>query len=155
MRKFLTSALVALTIGGAVAAPAAAQSYYGNDRHYRSHRSGSDTAAVAAFAGIAGLALGAALSSNNNGYRSRSGYSPSYGSGYDSGSGYSSGYGSSYYGNGYTYDPRYDGYSGNYYGRGDAYGGGYYDRNRVCSSRERVYDPYTGRRVIIERQYAC
>ena len=97
MRKFLASALVALTATGAVlatAAPAQAE-HYTND--YRRHRGGSDKAAVAVAAGIAGLALGAALSSKSNG---RNGYSSSYSSGYSS---------RSYpYSNGYGYNPRYD-----------------------------------------------
>ena len=134
MRKFLTSALAALTFGGAVAAtavPAQARDYYRNGTYYRHHRGGGDTAAVAAFAGIAGLALGAALSSNSNG-RGRSGYSSSYS--------YSGGYN-----NGYRYDPRYDGYSGDYYARPE----------RICISRERVWDPYIERRVTIERRYPC
>ena len=86
---------------------------------------------MAAVAGIAGLAIGAAIASDGN-----------------RGRGYSSGYS---YRNGYSYDPRYDGYSGDYYGRGDYYA----PRDRVCISRERVWDPYIGRHVTIERQYPC
>lgn len=135
MRKFLTTAIAALTFGGAVAAtaaPAQAHDYYRHDGYYR-HHSGSDKAAVAVAAGIAGLALGAALS--DGGSRRSRGYS-SYSYGYRS--------------NGYAYDPRYDDYYGDYYGRG------YYDRpDRICISRERVWDPYIGRRVTIERRYPC
>jgi len=132
MRKFLTTALAALTAATAVAAtaaPAEARDRYG--RHYRHHHydRGSDKAAIAAVAGIAGLAIGAAIAGNDN-----------RGPRYSSGGQYSS--------NGYRYDPRYDGYSGDYYGRT-------YDRDRVCITRERVYDPYIGRRVTIERRYAC
>ena len=129
MRKFLASALAALTFGGAmmaVAAPAEAGGRHGR-HHYRHHRGGGDDVAIAAIAGIAGLAIGAAISDSN---RSRS-------------SGY---YSRSYpYRSGYGYDPRYDTYSGGYYGRGD----------RVCITRERVWDPYIGRHVRIERQYPC
>lgn len=133
MRKFLTSALAVVTFSGAVlafAAPAEAR-----DRYYRHHRGGSDKAAVAAVAGIAGLAIGAAIAGSNNDRRS---YPQSYG-----------------YSTGYRYDPRDDGY----------YGGGYYDGGyaqpyryappRVCIARDRVYDPYIGRRVTVERRYPC
>jgi hypothetical protein len=75
---------------------------------------------------VAGLALGAALSDGGSRRTSRGGY---------------------YYDNGYRYDPRYDGYSRGYY----------YDRPhyRTCVTRDRVYDPYIGRRVVIERSYPC
>ena len=51
------------------------------------------------------------------------------------------------YRNGYAYDPAYDGYSGDYYA--------YAAPPRVCITRERVYDPYIGRRVTIQREYRC
>ena len=128
MRKFLASAMAALTFGGAmmaVATPAEADRY--RRHHYRHHHRGGDDVAIAAIAGIAGLALGAALSDSN---RSRS-------------SGY---YSRSYpYRGGYAYDPRYDSYSGGYYGRG----------HRICITRERVWDPYIGRHVRIQREYPC
>jgi len=128
MRKFLTSALAAVTFGGAVVAaavPAEARPYYGHGGYYYGHRHhGSNDAAVAAVAGIAGLAIGAAIADGNRGSR---------------------GYSSSYYRNGYSYDPRYEGYYGDYYG----------PRDRVCISRERVWDPYIGRHVTIERRYPC
>src|SRR5687767_10631148 len=88
MRKLLTTALAAVTAAGAAlatAAPAQAERY----RHYRHHRDNDDAVAAAILGGVAGLALGAALSSN--GGRSRTYY------------------------NGYSYDPRYDGYRGGYY----------------------------------------
>ena len=94
-----------------------------------------DAVASAAVAGIAGLALGAALSSHDG--RS-SGY-------YSSGRGY---YRDGYY-SGYSYDPRYDSYSGGYYSRP------YYPRERVCITQERVWDPYIGRHVYVERRYPC
>lgn len=134
MRKFITTALAALTAAGAVVAaavPADARDY---DRHgysYGHHHGGSNTAAIAAVAGIAGLAIGAALSDSG---KSRSGYSSSYS--YD-------GYG---YRNGYGYDPRSDSYYGGY----DSY-----PRDRVCITRERVWDPYIGRNVSVERRYPC
>jgi opacity protein-like surface antigen len=81
MRKALTAAIAAITLGGAVcaaAAPAEAQhwrggyghGYYGG--HYRHDNGG---AAVAA--GVVGLALGAALASNHNYYHGGY-YAPAY-----------------------------------------------------------------------------
>jgi hypothetical protein len=121
-RKIIASALAAVTAAGAVlatAGPANAERY----RH-RHHRDNDDAVAAAIIGGVAGLALGAALSSG--GRRDR---------------------GDDYY-NGYSYDPRYDRYRGGYYR---------YDRprHRTCITRDRVYDPYIGRRVTIERRYRC
>lgn len=135
MRKVLTSALAALTFGAAVAATAAPAEADARGRHHRSyyrhhHHGGGDKAAIAVAAGIAGLALGAALSDGDGPRRSRGGYSYSYSGGYN---------------NGYAYDPRYDGYYGDYYARGP----------RTCITRERVWDPYIGRHVTIERRYRC
>lgn len=131
MRKVLTTALAAVTAAGAVlatAAPAQADRY----RHHR-HRDNDDAVAAAVLGGVAGLALGAALSSRGD--RSRG-----------------------YYENGYSYDPRYERYRGGYY-RDSYYRGrpyAYHDRPyRTCITRDRVYDPYIGRRVTIERRYAC
>lgn len=136
MRKFLASALAALTFGGAVvatAAPAQADSYRHRSYYRHHHHSGGDKAAIAAIAGIAGLAIGAAIADGDNGRtRSRS-------SGYYSDRGYS-------YRNGYRYNPYDDGYYGDYYGG---------RRDRVCITRERVWDPYIGRNVSIERRYPC
>jgi hypothetical protein len=135
MRKFLTSAIAAVTAAGAVAAvaaPAEARDYYrrGGGYHYR-HHGGSNDAAVAAVAGIAGLAIGAAIAGNGS-TRGGRGYSSN----------------TYVYNNGYAYDPRYDSYAGDYYDR-PVY------RDRVCISRERVWDPYIGRHVRIERRYPC
>lgn len=136
MRRFLTTALAAVTFAGAVAAttaPAQARDYR-DYRRYDRHR-GND-AGVAVAAGIAGLALGAALSSSG---RAR-GYSD-YDRGY---------YRDRYYGGGY--------YGGGYYGRS------YYaprayayapPRYRTCEVRERSYDPYYDRSVMVTRRYPC
>jgi hypothetical protein len=130
--------MAAVLAAGAVmatAGPASAERY----RHYRHHRGGdNDEVAAAIIGGVAGLALGAALSGNSS-RRDRGG---------------------SYYDNGYRYDPRYDSYSRGYYRGGGYYDDGYYDRGRrysyrTCVTRDRVYDPYIGRRVVIERRYAC
>jgi hypothetical protein len=122
MRKILTSAMAATIAAGAVLAFAGPANADG--RRYRHHHrgGGDDEVAAAILGGVAGLALGAALSNGNRGR----GY-------YESG----------YYDRGprYRYNPRYDSY----------YGGGY----RTCITRDRVYDPYIGRRVTIERRYAC
>jgi hypothetical protein len=119
MRKFLTTALAAATAAGAIAAtaaPAEARPHH----YYRHHHGGGDAVAAAAVAGIAGLALGAALSDHDG----RSHYS---------------------YSTGYRYDPRYDSY----------YGRSYYPRERVCITQDRVWDPYIGRHVYVERRYPC
>jgi hypothetical protein len=124
MRKFLASALAALTLGGALAAtasPAEAQRYYyghgGYYGGYYGHHHHSDTAAVAAVAGIAGLALGSALASDHR----RTVYYDSY---YEAPRPY-------YYERRYYYEPR------------------------TCISHDWVWDPYIGRHVRIEREYAC
>ena len=97
MRKALTAAMAAITMGGAVlatAAPAEAQryhggGYYGGGRYY-GHGRNNDGAAVAA--GVVGLALGAALASNSHPYYGHSyGYygAPAYAYGYGPAYGYS------------------------------------------------------------------
>jgi hypothetical protein len=84
MRKSLTVAMAALTLGGTIAATAApAQArphgYYNNG--YYGHHHGND-AGVAVAAGVVGLALGAAIASNNRPHAYSSGYyAPSYASG--------------------------------------------------------------------------
>lgn len=134
-RKFIASALAAVTAAGAVlatAGPASAERY-----RYRHHNDKDDEVAAAIMGGVAGLALGAMLS---GGGRDRS---------------------DRYYYNGYSYDPRHDRYRGGYYNYsyGAPYGRayGYYDRRgpRTCVTRDRVYDPYLGRRVTVERRYRC
>ena len=101
MRKALTAALAALTLGGAVAATATtsadARPYYHGGGHYYGHRGSGAGLAVA---GIAGLALGAAIASDH----------PRYGGYYAPGP-YAYGYGPGYYGTCYTtrwtWDPYY------------------------------------------------
>jgi hypothetical protein len=126
MRKALTAAMAAITLGGAAlatAAPAQAQhhggGYHGGGGYrggYGGHYGrGNGGAAVAA--GVVGLALGAAIASNNHGY-------------YDRG----------YYG-----APAYA------YGYGPGYGYGY----RTCETTRWVWDPYYGRRVPVREAYAC
>ncbi len=86
MRKSLAAAMAAITFGGAVAAaavPAEARPYdhYGYRGGHNSR--GNDGAAIVA--GIAGLAIGAALAdSGNHSYGHRAGYypRPAYGYGY-------------------------------------------------------------------------
>ena len=141
MRKALTAAMAAITLGGAVlatAAPAQAEhyrgGYYGGGDYgggdYRRH-SNNDGAAIAA--GVIGLALGAALASSHNSYSGRA-YS----------------------------DRSYDDQSYNdrgYYGRqAYAYGNGYdydYPSYQTCVTTRWVWDPYIGRRVAVQSRYAC
>jgi hypothetical protein len=137
MRKFVAPALAALMVGGpvlALASPAEADGYRRGRHHHRYYKNDNDVA-VAAIAGIAGLALGAALADGSR----RSGY-------------YSRSYG---YQNGYAYNPYHDSYSGGYYRRGYYGDHGYRYRERTCITRERVWDPYIGRHVRIERRYPC
>ena len=102
MRKALTAALAALTLGGAVAATATtaaeARPYYGG--HYYGHGHYNNGAGLAV-AGIAGLAIGAAIASDHPRYYGGPGY-------------YAPGpyaYGPGYYGTCYTtrwvWDPYY------------------------------------------------
>jgi hypothetical protein len=130
MRKALTAAMAAITLGGAVCAtavPAQAQHYnrgHGggyNGGHSYGHGYNNNGAAVAA--GVVGLALGAAIASSNQGYYDR---------------GYSSGYG---YNSGYYAPPPYA------YGYAPAY--------RTCETTRWVWDPYYGRRVPVRQAYAC
>ncbi len=93
MRKALTAALAALTLGGAIAATATtsadARPYYGGG-HYYGH--GRGNGAGLAVAGIAGLAIGAALASDHprygGGYYAPGPYAYGYGPGYGPGPGY-------------------------------------------------------------------
>lgn len=136
MRKTLAAGMAALTFGGAVAAaalPSAAEArdwrggrgyydgYYGGE--HRHH--GNDAAAAAVVAGIAGLAIGAALTNGNH---------HSY-------------YSSGYYAPNYGYAPSY-GYAPGYYDYG-------YRPYATCESHRWVWDPYIGRQVMITSHYAC
>jgi hypothetical protein len=84
MRKALTAAMAAITLGGAVlatAAPAEAQHYRGHGGYYHGgygghYRGGNGGAALAA--GVFGLALGAALASDHGPYYGHRYYGPAY-----------------------------------------------------------------------------
>lgn len=153
MRKVLTAAVAALTLAGGVAAvagPAQADQY----RYYGHKKNNNNDAGIAIAAGVIGLAIGAALASSSSNKRNSSyDYDNGYSQRGDAG-GY---YGNSYYGNGYYGDgyrqPDYNGgYNAPYsYGQ-DRYA---YAPPRVCTSRERVYDRYSGRPMTVIRQYAC
>jgi hypothetical protein len=104
MRKTITAALAALTFGGAMlasAAPAAADGWRGHGGWGR----GDDDAGAAIVAGVAGLALGAALADNHPHYYERGYYDTPY-------------YGRPYYERGYAtcFDRRevWDPYLGRY-----------------------------------------
>ena len=116
MRNMLTKAILGVTLGAAtltVAAPADAQRY----RHYDRHRGDGGAAIVA---GIAGIAIGAALTSGDR-----------YDRRYDRDRRY-------YRQRGYY--PSNGHYAQNYYRQNRGY-------NR-CQVR-RVYDPYIGRTVRV------
>src|SRR5438445_7252770 len=73
MRKALTAAMAAITLGGAVcatAAPAEAEHYRGGNYggYYGGYRHHHDNGGAAVAAGVLGLALGAAIASDH-GYR--------------------------------------------------------------------------------------
>lgn len=149
MRKILTAAVAALTVAGGVAAvagPAQADPY----RYYNGHKNKNNDAGVAIAAGVVGLAIGAALASSNSNKRASSYYDNGY---YQQG--YGGAYNNGYYQQGYQ-QPYYGGQS--YYGgqRPYAYDQGRYAYgSRVCTSRDRVYDRYSGRPITVTRQYAC
>jgi hypothetical protein len=127
MNSVIRKGVTALVLGAsvlAVAAPADAQHYRGR-YHYRHH--GGSRTGLALGAGVLGLAVGAAIASDN-GYRNDRSYDRGYyGGGYDRG-----GYGGGYYDRGY-YD---QGYAEPYY------------RAPHCYMRP-SYDPYYGRRVMV------
>lgn len=127
MRKILTAAVAALSLMGGVAATATSAEARPYDRNYR-HRGNDHGDAVVA--GIAGLAIGAALASSNRdrGYYRDGRY---YDRGYNNRGYYSRGYAPRYYDRGYTR--------------------GYYAPPRYAYRQRcqtvRVWDPYYGRTV--------
>jgi hypothetical protein len=131
----VTAGVAALAmVAGATAASAQSYrhgGYYGGRGHHH-HRGGDKTGAAIA-GGIVGLALGAAIASNNNDRYDR-GYSR-----YDRGYGYGYGRG---YGYGYAPPPPPPRYYGGY-GYGPRYGYGYGRRGRDCWTT-RDYDRYSG-----------
>lgn len=127
MRKFITAAVAALTLGGAmVATTAPAQArpygyggyYHGGGYRYYGHHGGNPGVAIAA--GVAGLAVGAALASPHG-----------------------------YYGGGYYGAPAYAYPAYGY----PAYGYGY--GYRTCEGSHWVWDPYAGRNILVRDRYAC
>jgi hypothetical protein len=111
IKKIMTAAVAAITLAGGLAAASDASA---QRRHYDRR----DHTGTAIAAGIAGLALGAALSGGGNRY---------YGSNYG------------YYGPGYSYSYSY---AQPYYGR-PYYGGSYYDRRYYDRDRRGYYGrPY-------------
>ena len=136
MKKLLTATIAAVMAAGAIAASAGsaqAEPY----RYHRDRNNNNDAAAAAIVGGVLGLALGAAIAGSN---KDRGYYNNGYSSGY---------YNNSYYGGGSRY------YDNRYYGGRYAQPYAYGHAPRTCVSRDRVYDPYIGRRVTIERRYAC
>jgi hypothetical protein len=122
MKTFIAKASLALALGATaltVAAPAEAQRYNGGHR-------GRDNGGAVIVAGIAGLAIGAALASSN--HRRDGYYEPNYdrGPGYDPYyEQYQPAYDQGYYDQGYYVQRGYarrDGYRGRDYGRD--HGGG-------------------------------
>jgi len=140
MRKALATGLAVVTLGGAIATAtlpsvATAQHYRGGyGGYYGGNHNHHNDWGPAIVAGVAGLAIGAALGSSHS----------NYGGGY---------YGRGYYGG-------YPAYGSGYYGRGYGYGSGYYGGGggygySTCSSQRWVWDPYIGRQVLITTNYAC
>ena len=126
MRRSLAAAMAAITFGGVVATTAAeAQPYRGHRGDYYGGRRHNNNDAGVA---IAAGVVGLALGAAiaGNNNGSRGYYDRGYGRAYAPGYAYGPGYG-------YGPPPRY----------------------RVCQSRERVYDPYIGRSVVIRRDYPC
>jgi len=111
--------------------PADAQGYY---RHHRHH---GDDAAVAIGAGILGLAVGAAIASDNRGYYNDGYYNDPYYNGYTY---YYPGYTTYYYP--YTYP-----YNNGYWYNGYRYNNGYfYDRRGYRSYDRNGWNGHYGRR---------
>ena len=144
MNKFMTKAALGLTLGATAltaAAPAEAQRYRGGYRN-------NDRSSTAIVAGIAGLAIGAAIASSANN-RYRGGYYQDRGYAYPY---QNRGYAYDYQNGGYPYD-----YNNDYYQqRGFNPNGGYYAdqyRGRQACRNERRFDPYSGRSVRVRVCY--
>jgi len=126
MRRFLTAAVAAVSFAGAVAATAPAEAR----DHGRGYYGGRH------YYRGGHDNTGTALAAGVVGLALGAALASS-----------SSGNGRGYYESRSYYDR---GYYDRDYGRG-YYGGGY----RTCESRERVWDPYIRRSVIITQRYAC
>lgn len=150
MRKTLAAGLAAITFLGAglaMAQPAQAQSYrYGDPYHHRRDND-NDVAGAAIVAGVIGLALGAAIASNDGDDDRRYYDRRYYDRRYDDRRRYDRRHYDRRYYDRYGYSPY--GYSA--YGR--SYG--YQPRHRTCESRRWVYDRYSGRRIPVRTRYAC
>ena len=158
----LTAILAALALAVTSLAPSAAEArdhhrgwdrggyYHGGGRHWRGHDDDGDELAAGAIGLVLGLALGAAASQPR---QARYGYS----SGYNcyrcapppppcGGGCYNQGY----------YDQHYSGPPPGYYNQGyddrDLEGGyePYYDQRSSCTRRERQWDRYANRYVIVD-----
>lgn len=125
MKRFLAS-LLALGLA-ATSFPSAASAHDWRRYSYRHHRGD----AVAA--GVVGLALGAVIGAAITDSNHRRYYDRRYSGCYDR-----CGYDRGYYRDGY-YEDGYD----------DGYG------PSLCIVRERRYDPYSGREVLIEERRPC
>lgn len=118
MKPLLTRATLALALGATAltaSVPASAQRYGGGHR-------GHDNSGVAIVAGIAGLAIGAAIASSGN--HRRDGY---YEQGYDNGPGYDQ----------YRYEQYPQVYDNGYYQQGYYQQGYYADRGYYRDDRGR------------------
>lgn len=125
MRKALAAGMAALTFGGAIATAALPSVADARPYRYYGGHGHYHRGNDAAAAAIVGGIAGLAIGS------AIAGNHPRY-----------YGYAPSYYG-GYGYAPDY-------------YGGyGYAAPYATCLSRDWVWDPYIGRRVLVTRRYAC
>ncbi|MES2337756.1 MAG: hypothetical protein V4537_06665 [Pseudomonadota bacterium] len=121
MRTMMKKATLAVALGAsAIVASAPAQAQWrGYDRYDRYDRHRGDRTGTAIVAGIAGLAIGAALTSGRDRYDPR-----------------------------YDYDYRYYDQRG-YFPNNGYYARNYYNRGWNNCVVRRVYDPYIGRRVRV------
>jgi hypothetical protein len=130
-------AMMALALAATSLSPGAAYAHdtrhYGRDHYSYDHdrRRGNGDAVAAGVAGLVfGAILGAAVSNQHRRHRCDNGC-------------------------GYYNDDAYDG-GGYYNGNGYDGGNGYYGRPpALCVTRERRWDPYDGREVIIEERRPC